>query len=311
MIPFVSRANASNQSIWIAALSASMPNEVVVPFSELTDDQRMQCDLAIVANPSPQDLLMLPNLKWVHSVWVGVERMINELVSPSFSIVRLVDPELTNTMSEAVLAWTLFLHRDMPTYTQQQEQVIWLQKPMVRAKDRRIGVLGLGELGQVSAKRLVDNGFSVSGWSRRAKLVAGVQCFHGEDGLGQLLSQSDILICLLPLTPQTKGLLGEKNLSLLPFGAGLINFARGPIIDDLALLDALEQGHVSHAVLDVFMQEPLPSDHVYWRHQNVSVLPHISAPTHPQSASKIVADNVLRYRLDASIPEAVDLNRGY
>ncbi|WP_369922464.1 2-hydroxyacid dehydrogenase [Marinomonas polaris] len=311
MIPFVSRADLAEQKNWIKHLSSAMPNEVIVPFADLTAEQKQLCEIAIVANPDPKDLLSLPLLKWVHSVWAGVERMINELSSPSFSIVRLVDSNLAETMSEAVLAWTLFLHRDMPRYAKQQTLQSWVQQPMVRAQDRRIGVLGLGELGRVSAQRLVANGFSVAGWSRNPKQVEGVECFHGEEGLIPLLNQSDILVCLLPLTMETKGLLNHQNLSCLPVGASMINFARGPIIDDEALLAKLDQGDLSHAVLDVFMQEPLPINHSFWLHDSITVLPHISAPTHPVSASEIVATNIKQYRLTGNIPPAVDLLRGY
>ena len=311
MIPFVSRADLAEQNIWIKHLSAAMPNEVILLFSDLTTEQKQQCDIAIVANPDPQDLLSLPSLKWVHSVWAGVERMMNELSSPPFSIVRLVDANLASTMSEAVLAWTLYLHREMPTYAKQQAAQSWVQQPMVSAKNRRIGMLGLGELGRVSAQRLVDNGFSVAGWSRHQKKIEGVECFYGAEGLALLLKQTDILVCLLPLTAETKGLMGQENLSLLPVGASLINFARGLIIDDDALLMKLEQGDLSHAVLDVFVQEPLPVNHSYWKHDSVTVLPHISAPTHPISASEIVATNIKQYRLTGNIPTAVDPLRGY
>ncbi|NVK73587.1 MAG: glyoxylate/hydroxypyruvate reductase A [Oceanospirillaceae bacterium] len=311
MIPFVSRADVAEQTNWIEQLSAAMPNEVIVPLNDLTLEQRLQCDIAIVANPNPSDLLSLPSLKWVHSVWAGVERMLNELESPPFSIVRLIDENLSATMSEAVLAWTLYLHRDMPIYAKQQANTVWQQQPMVRAKDRRIGVLGLGELGRVSAQRLAANGFSVAGWSRHPKQIDGVECFYGEGGLTHLLKQTDILVCLLPLTKETQGLMGQQNLSLLPVGASLINFARGPVIDDEALLKKLETGDMSHAVLDVFVQEPLPQEHVYWKHDRVTVLPHISAPTHLVSASEIVAKNIKAYRLTGNIPPAVDLLRGY
>jgi glyoxylate/hydroxypyruvate reductase A len=311
MIPFVSRIDPLEQDAWIKTLSVAMPDEVILPFSDLTAVQKQLCDVAIVANPDPKDLLALPALKWVHSMWAGVERMMNELSSPPFSIVRLIDPDLAKTMSEAVLAWTLFLHRDMPAYAKQQARKSWLQRSMVRAQDRRIGVLGLGELGKVSAQRLAQNDFSVSGWSRSAKKIDGITCFHGDDGLTALLGQSDILVCLLPLTMETKGLLNQQTLSRLPEGARLINFARGSIIDDDALLVMLDENHIDHAVLDVFMQEPLPVNHLYWQNASVTVLPHISAPTHPVSASDIVASNIKNFRLTGDIPPAVDPVRGY
>jgi len=311
MIPFISRIETSEQNTWIRLLSSFVPDETIVSFADLTADQKQSCDVAIVANPDPQDLLALPNLKWVHSLWAGVEGMLNELSSPSFSIVRLIDSELAQTMSEAVLAWTLYLHRDMPVYGKQQSERTWLQQPMVRAQERRIGILGLGALGKLSAERLVDNGFPVSGWSRSEKNIDGVHCYHGDEGLALLLKQSDILVCLLPLTVQTKGLLNHQTLSYLPAGASLINFARGPIIDDDALLKKLEQQLISHAVLDVFMQEPLPEKHPYWINDRVTVLPHISAPTHPLSACEIVAKNIKHYRLTGEMPTTVDPVRGY
>ena len=311
MIPFVSRIEISEQATWIRLLSASMPDESILPFADLSEEQKQQCDIAIVANPDPQDLLALPNIKWVHSLWAGVEGMVNELPSPSFSIVRLIDPDLAKTMSEAVLAWTLYLHRDMPIYRKHQSERTWCQKTMVRAQDRRIGVLGLGALGKASAQRLVDNGFSVSGWSRGEKHIEGINCFHDEDGLASLLKQSDILVCLLPLTAQTQGLLNHQTLSYLPADASLINFARGPIVDDEALLKKLDQQRIGHAVLDVFMQEPLPDNHPYWINDRVTVLPHISAPTHPLSACEIVAKNIKGYRLTGELPTTVDPVLGY
>ncbi len=311
MIPLVSTLTEAEQQTWLACLSEQMPEVSFGLFSELNQVQKSSCEFAIVANPDPNELADLPNLKWVQSLWAGVERMVAGLTEADFKIVRLVDPYLADTMSEAVLAWTLFLHRDMPYYAQQQAQATWQPKPMVRAIDRRVGVLGLGELGKASALRLLQNGFSVSGWSRQPKQMSGVTCLHGEQGLQQLLETSDILICLLPLTAATQSLLNEQTLSLLPVGASLINFARGAILDDSALKSKLDQGHLSHAVLDVFQEEPLVSDNDYWGRHNVTVLPHISAPTHMLSACQVVAKNFKYYRETGQIPAAVDMARGY
>ena len=326
MIAFVGRIDSDEQAIWLKTLSPLMPNERIVPFADLTDEERSLCDVAIVANPEPSDLLALPNLKWVQSLWAGVEKMMQglslyrqslhgtssqETSSQMFSVVRLTTPSLSETMSEAVLAWTLFLHRDMYIYGKQQAEKQWLQRTMVVAKDRRIGMLGLGALGKSSAQRLADNGFTVSGWSRHPKDIDNIQCFHGDDGLVTLLEQSDILVCLLPLTPETTGLLNQQTLSHLPNGASVINFARGPIIDDGALMQKLEERSVSHAVLDVFVEEPLPVSHPYWNNEHVTVLPHITAPTNPYSTSQMVAENILRYRESGVIPPVVDPSQGY
>ncbi|WP_245659127.1 2-hydroxyacid dehydrogenase [Marinomonas spartinae] len=311
MIPFVGRIDEAEQAVWIKQLSALLPEETIVAFCLLSDAEKSQCDVAIVANPDPQELMQLPNLKWAHSVWAGVDRMVDELTMMPFTIVRLVDPELAKTMSEAVLAWTMYLHRGMPFYRQQQQEKIWYQRAMVMPQDRRVGVLGLGELGQVSAARLVDNGFRVSGWSRTAKILEGIRCYCGDEGLEALLRDSDILICLLPLTDRTRGLLNYERLALLPSGAMVINFARGPIVDEMTLLEHLDNGHLDHAVLDVFAQEPLPASHSFWSHPKVTVLPHISAPTNPTSASQIVAKAIRLYRANGFIPEGINTSLGY
>jgi len=311
MIPLVSTLTEAEQKAWLASLSKHMPELSFGLFSELSQAQKSACEFAIVANPDPNELADLPNLKWVQSLWAGVERMVAAFPEAGFKIVRLVDPHLAETMSEAVLAWTLFLHRDMPYYARQQAQATWQPRSMVRAVERRVGILGLGELGKASALRLVENGFNVSGWSRQAKQISGVTCLHGEQGMQQLLESSDILVCLIPLTAATQSLLNEQTLSLLPAGASLINFARGAIIDDSALKLKLDQGHLAHAVLDVFQQEPLASDNDYWGRHNVTVLPHISAPTHMTSACQVVAKNINYYHETGQIPTAVDMTRGY
>jgi glyoxylate/hydroxypyruvate reductase len=310
-IAFVSRATETERNSWLKALALAMPAERIIDFSALDASQRSNCEIAIVANPDPDNIKQLPGLKWVHSVWAGVERMLQELDDPAFEIVRLVDPQLTTTMAEAALAWTFYLHRDMPRYAQQQQQCLWQPHPLIETSKRRIGVLGLGELGRAAATRLRDNGFTVSGWSRTPHQLSGISCYSAEKGLKVLLSSSDILLCLLPLTAQTRGLLNADTLSLLPAGASLINFARGPVIDEKALLKALNSGALAHAVLDVFNIEPLPSEHAFWTHTRVTVLPHISAPTSPQTASRIVAQHIQDYRAGKGLAQTVDPKKGY
>jgi glyoxylate/hydroxypyruvate reductase A len=311
IIPFVSSLNAQEEQDWVSALSSALPSESIKPFSTLSKQQKQAAEIAIIANPNPDDLKQLPNLVWVHSVWAGVEKLLQGNATPNYSIVRLIDPELSRTMSEAVLAWSLYLHRNMPDYRMQQAKAVWNPLPYVPAPERKIGVLGLGELGQASAKLLKNFGFSVIGWSRSAKDIAGVECLNGQDGLDDLLSQSDILVCLLPQTPETEGLLGHENLAKLKPGAQLINFARGKIVDEDALLHELNVGRIHHAVLDVFQYEPLPRSHTFWTHPNITVLPHISAPTTVESAVSIVAQNIRNYRHLNMLPATVDVQLGY
>lgn len=288
-----------------------MPSENVVAFEDLQASKRGSCDVAVVANPRPEDILSLPNVKWVHSVWAGVERLLTDLPANDLKIVRLVDPQLAKTMAEAVLAWTLYLHRGMPRYARQQAARQWLAHEYVRPELRTVSLLGLGALGAASAARLLEAGFKVSGWSRARKALPGVDCCAGDEELAAMLARTDILVCLLPLTPQTRGILNAETLGALRTGAALVNFARGPIVDDAALRSALDANRLSHAVLDVFGHEPLEADAWQWMHPRVTVLPHISAPTDRSTASAIVATNVRRYRESGVIPATVDRAAGY
>ena len=310
-LPFVSTASPSDVERWIATLQAAMPDEIVVPLESLDAAARSTCDVAIVANPHPEDLRTLPNLKWVHSVWAGVERLVAGLQDSPMQVVRLVDPQLADTMAEAVLAWTLYLHRDMPRYARQQAAWQWMEHDYVRPADKTVSLLGLGALGAASAARLRQAGFQVCGWSRTRKSLPGVQCFAGEGELPAMLGRTDILVCLLPLTAQTRGIVNAAALGALPQGASLINFARGAIVHDASLRTALDTGHIEHAVLDVFEQEPLPQGAWQWAHPRVTVLPHISGPTDHDTASAIVARNVRRYREGGHLPAVVDRVAGY
>ncbi|CAN7565951.1 glyoxylate/hydroxypyruvate reductase A [Rhizobium rhizogenes] len=311
MIALVTRIPDEAEHLWLEALSLRMPDEKIVSFRHLDEEDRAAVDIAIVANPDPMDLARLPGLTLIHSLWAGVERLVSELGDSTLPVVRLVDPQLSRTMAEAVLAWTYYLFRDMPAYARFQRERSWQQLPYRRPDQITVGLLGLGALGEAAAHRLTDAGFKVIGWSRSAKDVEGVKTFSGDDGLNAVLSRSDILTCLLPLTSETRGLLNAERLALLPANASLINFARGPIVVSEDLLQALDTGRLNHAVLDVFDVEPLPVDAPFWDHPRITVLPHISAPTDRETAAAIVADNIRSFRRTAALPSIVDFARGY
>ncbi|PZP51177.1 MAG: glyoxylate/hydroxypyruvate reductase A [Agrobacterium fabrum] len=310
-IAFVSRMNAETEAVWKQALRAAMPQEDILSFSELTDEQRQAVDFAIVANPDPADIAALPGLKWIHSLWAGVERLVLELGDKAPPIVRLKDPELSRVMAEAVLAWTYYLQRDMPAYRENQKKALWQELDYRHPAEMTIGLLGLGALGTAAAERLTHAGFNVAGWSRSAKAINGVEPLTGDNGLQALLEKSDILVCLVPLTDATRGLLDAARLAAMKQGAALINFARGAVIVADDLIAALDSGRLSHAVLDVFEQEPLPAASAFWQHPKVTVLPHISAPTSRESSARIVAGNVRTWRETGGLPETVDMARGY
>lgn len=311
IIPYVGRTGAAVEARHVAALQAALPNVHVVSFNALTDSQKLGVTVAVVANPDPADLAALPNLVWVHSLWAGVEGMLAEMPEASFEIVRLVDPALADVMAEAVLAWTLYLHRDMPLYATQQRQKLWRDYDVPKAYDQTVAILGLGALGTKSADVLKQQNFRVTGWSRSPKDLPGVETFHGDQGLTDILKSADIVVILVPLTPETTHVLDAKRFKGMKAGVQIINFARGPVIQDQDLLTALDAGHVKHAVLDVFAVEPLPQEHPYWEHPNVTVLPHISGPTDMASAVKVVAANINRYLAEGTLPESVDRTRGY
>jgi glyoxylate/hydroxypyruvate reductase len=311
IVPFVHRLDDEQEALWLSALRAVGSDLDIVASHTLTWQQADAAEVAIVANPDPDALAPMPKLKWVHSLWAGVETLMPALEGSGLKVARLVDDILSETMAEAVLAWSLYLHRDMPRYHAQQVTKTWRQWPVVRAQDRMIGVLGLGHLGAVAASRLAANGFNVLGWSRSPKVMDDVTTFCGEDGLTDLLSQSDIVVALLPVTPETTDLLNAQRLSTMKKGASLINFARGAILDHKALVTSLDSGALSHAVLDVFRAEPLLSDSPLWTHPHITILPHISAPTNKQSAAAQVTGTIAAWYRDGTEPVFVEAGRGY
>jgi glyoxylate/hydroxypyruvate reductase len=311
VIPFLARGPRENHHAWLDALRHAMPHYEIVAFDALSDSARLAARVAIVADPEPEQILQLPHLQWVQSLWAGVERMMAELPPSDIKIVRLVDPVLSQTMAEAVLAWSLYLHRDMPAYRGQQAQSLWHARDHIAAEDRNIAILGLGHLGRAAAKRLIENGFSVAGWSRTPMHVESVTTYSGNDGLNKMLSIADIVVVLLPLTPATTGLLNANSMAQMKRGASVINFGRGAIVSTAALIDKLDQGHLNHAVLDVFETEPLPTESALWQHPKITILPHISAPTNKKTASAIVAGNIKKFLDSGIIPEHVDWGLGY
>ncbi len=311
IIAVVTRLDASGEAAWVNRLSGIMTGERIMSFQSLSAAERAEVDIAIVANPDPADLLQLPGLVWIHSLWAGVERLVGELGATAKPIVRLVDPQLSRTMAEAVLAWTYYLFRDMPAYASQQRDGNWHQLPYRRPDSVTVGLLGLGALGAAAAFRLRDAGFKVAGWSSSPKQLADIETYAGADGLDEVVAKSDILACLLPLTDETSGLLDADFFSRMKSGASLINFARGKIVMTADLVAALESGHIKHAVLDVFEVEPLPADSRLWQHASITILPHISAPTDAETAAAIVAKNIGDYRRTGQLPPTVNMARGY
>jgi glyoxylate/hydroxypyruvate reductase A len=256
-------------------------------------------------------LRSLPNLKAVLSLAAGVDSLLADPTLPEVPLCRLVDPSLTRTMSEFVLLQVLKYHRALDRYVRQQRAGLWRLELPSPPSSTRVGVMGLGELGGDAARVLVRHGFAVRGWSRSTRTIDGVACFAGETGLEPFLAETDILVCLLPLTETTRGILDNRVFERLPEGARLINVARGAHLVEADLLAALDRGHLAHASLDVFGEEPLPAGHPFWRHPRIDVTPHAASYGLPESAADAVAENLRR--LDAGLPllHVVERAQGY
>jgi len=259
---------------------------------------RATIDAAVVANPPPGRLQGLPRLRLVQSLWAGVDRLLADATLPDVPLARMVDPAMTAAMVETALWAVLSLHRGFFAYARQQRDARWVQQPQRRAADVAVLVLGLGEMGRAVAQALGERGYRVHKWHRGVPLQP-------------LLADAEIVVNLLPLTPETIGLLDARFFGALPQGAAIVNLARGAHLRDEDLLAALDASHVSHAVLDVFAAEPLPPDHAYWRHERVTVLPHVAALTDPLSAASAVAANLRALRDGRPVANLVDRTRGY
>jgi glyoxylate/hydroxypyruvate reductase A len=257
-------------------------------------------------------LQKFPALQAIFSVNAGVEALLNEPTTPrDVPLVRMVDPGLTAGMVEWVAGRVLDLHRNGPLYRAQQRERTWRQLPEKLAPERKVGVLGLGELGGSAARLLAQLGFDVQGWSRTQRRIDGVTVQTGADGLDAVLAQAEILVNLLPFTPQTEGLLDRTAFARMQRGAWLINAARGRHVVDADLVAALDEGRLAGAVLDVFAVEPLPQDHPFWSHPRIEVTPHVAAITHARTAAKAIADNLTGFLAGRKLQHVVDWSRGY
>jgi glyoxylate/hydroxypyruvate reductase len=271
-----------------------------------------EIDYALVWRPEPGLLASLPNLKLILSLGAGVDHILCDRQLPrNVPIVRLVDPYLSDAMSEYVALQVLRLHRRDFDYGAQQKAAIWRELPQKNACERPVGILGFGEIGQHAGGRLATLGFPVSGWSRRRRTIAGFETYTGTADLTRMLAGTEILVCLLPLTAETEGILCARTFAALPLGAGLVNAGRGSHLVEEDLIPALDGGQLSAAVLDVFRDEPLPSDHPFWRHPRILVTPHIAGITNPATAAPIILDNIRRFEQGLPVLNQVDVARGY
>jgi len=291
-----------------ALLARELPGVTVASWP---DAAARDAELAVCWKPEAGVLASMPRLRLIHSIAAGVDNILSDPTVPDVPICRIVDPDISSAMTEFVLWGVLYFHRDFDRVIGDGRDGIWRRYEQRAAKERKVGILGLGALGTAAATRLVELGFAVSAWSRSPKVVAGVRTFSGDAALDDFLGETEILVSLLPLTPSTVGLLDAARLSRLPKGAALILCSRGEhlVMDDMVALT--RSGHLRGAVIDVFEQEPLPADHPLWREPGVLVTPHMAAIASWEVIAQQVAENAKRLLRNEPLLNVVDRLRGY
>lgn len=294
---------------WQRAVASALPDATWCTWPDIPAPENVD---AIIAWTLPDNALeTYPNVKAIFSVGAGVDQLQPDKIPDSIKLVRLIDPSLTQQMQTYVLSSVMMIHRDHFLYQTQKAQKTWQQHKVALPHECTISILGLGELGKAVASQLSALGFNVNGWSRSAKQLDGVSTFHGQQGLQDMLALTDILVSLLPLTDETKGMINADTLAQLPQGASVINAGRGEQIVDEDLLAALDSGHIQYAILDVFKHEPLSESHPYWTHPRVHITPHIASITRNDTAGDRLAENLLRWHQGEPMMGEVDKQRGY
>lgn len=294
---------------WRDSIKAVVPNVEVYNEAETN---KHNIDIALVYNPPFRNLSQYPNLKVIITLSAGVDGLLSDPLLPNVPIVRLVSAEISDMMREYVVYHTLRLHRDFKRYEKQQEKKLWRWLPStVSSRERKVTVLGMGKIGYQCALALHNLGFDVSGWCRTAKDFENIQCFSGIDSLYKLLSKTQILVCVLPLTSKTKCILSKEVFNKLPKGASIINISRGGCLNEVDLINSLNDGHLSNAVLDVFELEPLPSSSPIWIHPSVTVTPHIAGDVSPLSTAKEILNVVNSLRQNLPLANTINIELGY
>jgi glyoxylate/hydroxypyruvate reductase A len=294
---------------WRAAFAAAMPELDVRMWPDLGEAR----DIEIVALGQPPAGLFrkLPNLRLIISVIAGTDALLRAPELPDVPIVRAGSPDGDAMMNEAALLHVLRHHRHMPEYLRAQQRGEWLKLPIKAATERKVGVMGLGSIGLGIANALAAAGFKVAGWVRRPREANGIEVFAGRDSLAAFLARSEIVVNLLPLTLETRGIIGADTLKALPAGAAVINLGRGEHVIEADLIAALDSGHLGAATLDVFPVEPLPGDSPLWRHPKITVMPHVSRRLVAEDLAPRVCAIVKNFNAGRPLTQHVDRKLGY
>lgn len=306
---FLYKSDPVRGAVWAELFARKMPEMPFRIWPDIGDPREVRF---LAAWQPPTDLsTQFPNLEVLFSTGAGTDQFDFSTIPATLPVVRMVESGIIHGMVEYVTLAVLSIHRDWRTYLDQQRENTWKAHRVHPASSRRVGVMGLGTLGRAVLDRLRAFGFSCAGWSRSPQQIYGVQCHDGPDGLRDFLARTDILICLLPLTDSTRGIFSKRLFDQLPRGATVINVGRGGHLVQDDLLQALDTGQLSGAMLDVCEPEPLPPEHPFWTHPKVVITPHIASMTQPETAVDALVDNLRRYRQGLPMIGLVDRGRGY
>jgi glyoxylate/hydroxypyruvate reductase A len=306
---FVYKADPVRGAVWAELFARQMPELPFRIWPDIGDPNEVRY---LAAWEPPDDIAArFPNLDILFSTGAGTDHVDLSAIPAALPVVRMVESGIIAGMVEYVSLAVLSIHRDWGAYLAQQRDARWQPHRVYPAASRRVGVLGLGMLGRAVLERLSGFGFSCAGWSRSPHRIEGVACHAGPAQLPAFLARTDILICLLPLTGSTRGILSKPLFDQLPRGATLINVGRGGHLVQDDLLRALEEGQLGSAILDVCEPEPLPPDHPFWTHPRVTLTPHIASMTQPETAVEAVIGNIRRHRQGLPMIGLVDRASGY
>ena len=295
---------------WRVAIQKELPDDLIEVYPNVKDP--VAVDFIITFKPRKAALQEFPNVKVVQSLGAGVNNIIEtNALTKEMTLARIVDPFLAEDMWEFTLAVVLSEIKNLPKYQEQKAQSLWKPSYYRRFRDTTIGILGLGKIGSCVATNFAKLGFQVKGWSNSKKNIVGVDSYAGMEELPNALKEVDFLINILPLTEATEGILTNSTLEKLPKGAFLINVGRGPHNDETAIVQLLDNEHLSGVLLDVFNQEPLPAEHPFWQHPKVKITPHIASLTNRSSAAILIADNYRRFKAGEILANVVSLEKGY
>ena len=295
---------------WKKAMAEIAPKITVEVYPNDTTREKTEF---IIAFRAPENAFVnYPNLKVIASMAAGINHITeNHEVPKDVIITKANNPQHKGDIADFVLALTLSYMRRLPIYLNQKNQELWESHPYQRPQETTIGIMGIGSIGQTIGKLMLRNDFKVIGWSRSEKHLDQIKSFYGESQRNDFLKTVDILICTLPLTDETEGILNTEVFENLPKGAYLINIGRGQQLVEKDLLTAIENGQLAGAALDVFRDEPLPKNHPFWKNEKIMITPHTAGNVHPESAVKTILSNYKAMKNGEKLVDTVDMNRGY